>query len=87
MDPIEVCGRGEIISTTAIDIQVFKQSVEKCLAGDHVGILCRKLKKDQIKRGMLLTAPGSVQLNNRYEAKVYMLSKNEFSLFTPLLTN
>lgn len=76
MDGVEVCGRGEMISTTAIDIQVFKQSVEQCVAGDHVGILCRKLKKDQIKRGMLLTAPGSVQLNNRYEAKVYMLSKN-----------
>eukprot|EP00929_Paragymnodinium_shiwhaense_P005390 TRINITY_DN107256_c0_g1_i1.p2 TRINITY_DN107256_c0_g1~~TRINITY_DN107256_c0_g1_i1.p2 ORF type:complete len:131 (-),score=23.87 TRINITY_DN107256_c0_g1_i1:160-552(-) len=56
-------------------------------AGDNVGVLLRGLKRDEIFRGQVLAAPGSVQCKTKFEAEVYVLTKEEGGRHTPFLKN
>lgn len=76
-DPVEVIGYGKSLKSTASDMQVFKKSITEVKAGDHVGVLCRGVSVDDVRRGMWLTAPGSVQLRNFFRAESYLLTEEE----------
>ncbi|VEN36337.1 unnamed protein product [Callosobruchus maculatus] len=73
----ELLGFDLDIKTSLSDIQVFKKSVPQAVAGDNVGVLLRSIRLKDIKRGMLLCAPNSLKLSNRFKASIYFLAANE----------
>lgn len=82
----DLLGFGENQKTTVSDIQVFKKSVQKCVAGDNVGILLRGVKIQTVQKGMLLCAYGSEKLSNHYEARMYLLSRGEGGRAKPMVS-
>jgi len=60
--------------------------MDKAEAGDNVGVLLRGLNKDQIRRGMCLTAPGSVEVRRRFEGEIYVLKADEGGRSKPFFT-
>jgi elongation factor Tu len=83
--PVELVGFGKNIKTVATDIQVFKNSVGECIAGDHVGILVRGVKPGDVKRGMIVAGPNSIKQSNNLIAKLYMLNVSEGGRKNPIL--
>ncbi|RWS10012.1 elongation factor Tu: mitochondrial-like protein 1 [Dinothrombium tinctorium] len=75
--PIEIIGHSTRLKSAASDIHMFKKSVPECYGGDHVGVLCRGLKVNQVRRGMVMVAPDSVTPNNRFEANLYLFKEEE----------
>ncbi|CAF0713005.1 unnamed protein product [Brachionus calyciflorus] len=76
-DPMEIVGYGETIKTAASEIHVFKNSVNECAAGEHVGILARGIKPGVVRRGMMAAQPNSTVQTNLIEASLYVLKKEE----------
>jgi elongation factor Tu len=73
----ELLGFDTKIKTTLGDIHVFKNSVTMAVAGDNVGVLLRGVKIEFLQKGMMLCEFGSEVANNRYQAKIYFLTKTE----------
>jgi elongation factor Tu len=65
---------------------MFKKSLEESIAGDNVGILLRGIQKADIQRGMVLAKPGSITPHTKFEAQVYVLTKEEGGRHTPFFT-
>jgi elongation factor Tu len=82
----ELLGFDENQKTTVSDIQIFKKSVNKCVAGDNVGILVRGVKISSVQKGMLLCAHGTEVLSNHYEARMYLLSRGEGGRAKPMVS-
>ncbi|KAF5280388.1 hypothetical protein FQR65_LT03197 [Abscondita terminalis] len=80
----ELIGFDSKIKTAISDVQVFKNSVNTAVAGDNIGALLRNVKLKFVKRGMLLCAPGSQQLSNRFRASIYFLTKSEGGRSRPI---
>ncbi|MGM0482339.1 MAG: elongation factor Tu [Patescibacteria group bacterium] len=72
--------------TTVTGIEMFNKSLSEGMAGDNAGILLRGKKKDEIHRGQVLAAPGSVTAHTEFEAEVYILTKEEGGRHTPFFT-
>jgi elongation factor Tu len=85
-DNIELIGCGRSVQTVVTDIQMFGESIPNCSAGDHVGVLCRNLKTNQVERGMVLSLPKVLKMGNRFEASMYLLSREEGGRFRPIST-
>jgi len=83
-DDIELLGFDQQIKSTVSDIQIFKKSTPKALAGDNVGVLLRNIKISNIQRGMLLCAYNSEVLSNHYDANMYLLTRQEGGRKLPL---
>lgn len=83
-DPVEIIGHSQTINTTATDIQIFRKSWLSASAGDHVGILLRGVKADQLERGMVMAKPGTFSMFNRFVASIYLLSESEGGKKNPL---
>jgi elongation factor Tu len=66
-----------IKQTTCLGLEMFKKSLDKAEVGDNVGILIRGIKKDEVTRGNILAKPGSMKIFNKFESKVYILTKKE----------
>ncbi|KAG5680849.1 hypothetical protein PVAND_010330 [Polypedilum vanderplanki] len=81
---IELLGFDQKFKSTVSDIQIFKKSYNKALAGENVGVLLRNIKIKNIQRGMLLCAPNTETLSNHFEANMYLLSKAEGGRKLPL---
>ena len=80
-----VIGYGKMIKTAATEIQIFKNHVDSCKAGDNVGILTRGVKHDIVQKGMYFCAPGKLTQTNYFEAQVYILTKAEGGRVQPVL--
>ncbi|CAH1974881.1 unnamed protein product [Acanthoscelides obtectus] len=80
----ELLGFDLDIKMTLSDIQVFKKSVPQAVAGENVGILLRSIRLKDIRRGMLLCAPNSQKLSNRFKASIYFLATNEGGRTKPI---
>ena len=65
---------------------MFKKLLDSGKAGDNVGCLLRGVKRDEIERGQVLAAPGSIQPHTKFEAEVYCLSKDEGGRHTPFFS-
>lgn len=63
--------------TTCLGLEMFRKSLDKAEVGDNVGILIRGIKKDEVTRGNILAKPGSMKIYNKFEGKVYILTKKE----------
>jgi elongation factor Tu len=66
-----------IKQTTCLGLEMFKKTLDKAEVGDNVGILIRGIKKDEVTRGNILAKPGTMKIYNKFEAKVYILTKKE----------
>lgn len=86
-DEVEIKGHDRSLKTTITGIEMFKKSLDRAEAGDQLGSLLRGIKKDDIKRGMMMVKPGSFSVANNIEAKVYMLSGEEGGKDKPFVRN
>ena len=84
---VELLGFGNRIKTAASDLQVFKKSVPKSIAGDNVGVLLRGIKNEFVQRGMFLCTPGELSQVEAFSARIYMLTKSEGGRAKPITTN
>lgn len=80
----ELMGFDEQIKTSISDIQIFRKSVNKSIAGDNIGVLLRGVKISAVQRGMLLCAAGSQKLSNHYDASIYLLTRSEGGRSKPM---
>jgi elongation factor Tu len=83
---IEIVGFTDTTKTTVTGIEMFNKSLAEGMAGDNAGILIRGTKKEDVTRGQVLAAPGSVKPHTDFEAEVYILSKEEGGRHTPFFT-
>ncbi|MBU0649285.1 elongation factor Tu [Patescibacteria group bacterium] len=76
-EEIEIVGFGETQKTVVTGIEMFNKLLDQGQAGDNAGVLLRGTKKEEVKRGMVLVAPGSVTPHTEFEGEVYTLTKEE----------
>lgn len=75
---VELVGKNEIpIKTKVTDIETFKKSCDESRAGDNSGLLLRGVKREDVKRGMILAVPGSIKAHKKFLASLYVLTKEE----------
>ncbi|MFM8981060.1 MAG: elongation factor Tu [Planctomycetia bacterium] len=87
-DTLEIVGlRPEIGKTTCTGVERFQKTLDSGEAGDNVGLLLRGVEKEQLERGMVLAAPGSVKPHTEFECEVYVLSKDEGGRHKPFFKN
>lgn len=82
-DEVELVGLRDTQKTTVTGIEMFNKSLDEGRAGDNAGILLRGTKKDEIERGQVLAAPGTITPHTEFEAQIYVLSKDEGGRHTP----
>ncbi|MFC4893044.1 elongation factor Tu [Pseudofrancisella aestuarii] len=82
-DEVEVVGIRPTQKTTVTGVEMFRKLLDRGEAGDNVGILIRGLKRDDVERGQVLCKPGSIKPHTKFEAEVYVLSKEEGGRHTP----
>jgi elongation factor Tu len=76
-DTVELVGLGETKTTTVTGLEMFQKTLDKGMAGDNIGILLRGLQKADVLRGMVLSKPGSIKAHTKFDAEVYILTKDE----------
>ena len=76
-DTVELVGLGETKTTTVTGLEMFQKTLDRGLAGDNIGILLRGVQKAEVLRGMVLSKPGSINPHTKFEAEVYILTKEE----------
>ncbi len=78
MTEVEIVGlRDRPIKTVVTDMEMFRKKLDKVVAGDNAGLLLRGVSKDEVSRGMVVAAPGSITPHRKFEAQVYVLRKEE----------
>ena len=82
-DEIEIIGIKETQKTTCTGVEMFRKLLDEGRAGENVGVLLRGTKRDDVERGQVLAIPGSVNPHTKFEAEVYVLSKDEGGRHTP----
>jgi len=82
-DEIEIIGIKDTQKTTCTGVEMFRKLLDEGRAGENVGVLLRGTKRDEVERGQVLAIPGSVQPHTKFEAEVYVLSKDEGGRHTP----
>ena len=82
-DTVELVGLQDTTSTTVTGLEMFQKTLEESVAGDNVGILLRGVQKNDIQRGMVLSKPGAITPHTKFEAQVYVLTKEEGGRHTP----
>ena len=86
-DELEIIGLHETQKTVATGIEMFRKLLDYALAGDNIGVLLRGINRDQIERGQVLAKPGSVHPHKKFNAHVYVLTKDEGGRHTPFFGN
>jgi elongation factor Tu len=82
-DEVEIVGFGETRRTVVTGVEMFRKLLDQGEAGDNVGCLLRGIDRDEVERGQVLAKPGSIRPHRRFEAEVYVLSKEEGGRHTP----
>jgi elongation factor Tu len=82
-EEVEVVGIRDTQKTTVTGVEMFRKLLDEGKAGENVGILIRGLKRDDVERGQVLCKPGSITPHTKFEAEVYVLSKEEGGRHTP----
>ena len=82
-DEIEIVGIRETATTICTGVEMFRKLLDQGQAGDNVGVLLRGTKRDEVERGQVLCKPGSITPHTKFEAEVYILSKEEGGRHTP----
>lgn len=83
-EKVELVGMsGETRKTVATGLEMFRKILEEAQAGDNIGVLLRGVEKDEVERGQVLAVPGSITPHTKFEAEVYVISKEEGGRHTP----
>ncbi len=82
-DEVEIVGFGPTQKTVATSLEMFRKILDDAIAGDNVGVLLRGTGKDEVERGQVLAAPGSIKPHKKFDAEVYVLKKDEGGRHTP----
>jgi elongation factor Tu len=80
---VEIVGIKDTEKTTVTGVEMFRKLLDQGQAGDNVGVLLRGIKREDIERGQVLAKPGSITPHTKFEAEVYVLSKEEGGRHTP----
>ena len=83
MEEVELVGLGPTRKTVVTSIEMFRKVLDEAIAGDNVGLLLRGIGKDEVERGMVVAAPGSITPHTKFKAEVYVLKKEEGGRHTP----
>ncbi|KZT40096.1 translation elongation factor Tu [Sistotremastrum suecicum HHB10207 ss-3] len=84
---VEIIGLGSTLKTTLTGIEMFHKELDRGEAGDNMGALLRGVKREQIKRGQVIAQPGSIKAVKKFQAQVYVLTKDEGGRYTPFMSN
>jgi len=82
-DEIEIVGIKDTTKTTCTGVEMFRKLLDEGQAGDNVGVLLRGTKREEVERGQVLAKPGSITPHTKFEAEVYILTKEEGGRHTP----
>jgi len=82
-DEVEIVGIRPTAKTTVTGVEMFRKLLDEGRAGDNVGILLRGTKRDEVERGQVLAAPGTITPHTKFTGQVYVLSKDEGGRHTP----
>jgi elongation factor Tu len=86
-DEVEIVGIRPTRKTVVTGVEMFRKLLDYAEAGDNIGALLRGVPRDEIERGQVLAKPGSVKPHTKFEAQVYVLSKEEGGRHTPFFSN
>ena len=86
-DEVEIVGIKETQKTICTGVEMFRKILDQGEAGDNVGVLLRGTKREEVERGQVLCAPGSVTPHTKFKAEAYILTKDEGGRHTPFFTN
>jgi elongation factor Tu len=86
-DELEIVGIKDTTKTTCTGVEMFRKLLDRGEAGDNVGVLLRGIDRDAVERGQVLVKPGSVNPHTKFEAEVYILTKEEGGRHTPFFKN
>jgi len=82
-EEVEIVGIKDTTKTTVTGVEMFRKLLDQGQAGDNVGVLLRGTKREEVERGQVLCKPGSIKPHTKFEAEVYVLSKEEGGRHTP----
>ena len=85
-DPVQIVGIRPTADTTVTGIEMFQKTLDQGMAGDNVGILLRGVEKKDVVRGQVLAKPNSITPHTKFEAQIYVLSKEEGGRHSPFFT-
>ena len=83
MSEVEIVGVRDTKKTVCTDIEMFRKLLDEAIAGDNVGLLLRGIEKEEVERGQVVAAPGSITPHKKFKSQVYVLSKEEGGRHTP----
>eukprot|EP00030_Apusomonadida_sp_AF-17_P006130 a677837_1002.p2 GENE.a677837_1002~~a677837_1002.p2 ORF type:complete len:440 (-),score=179.48 a677837_1002:25-1311(-) len=83
---VDIIGFGESKRTVVTGIEMFRKSLPSAIAGDNCGLLLRGIKREEVRRGMVICAPGTIKQYSKFEAEVYILTKAEGGRHTPIVS-
>src|ERR1700674_3191887 len=87
-DEVEIVGLKEQAKKSVVTgVEMFRKLLDEGIAGDNVGVLLRGIEREDIERGQVLAKPGSIKPHKKFEAEVYVLSKDEGGRHTPFFSN
>ena len=86
-EEIEIVGLKPTQKTTCTGVEMFRKLLDEGQAGDNVGVLLRGTKREEVERGQVLAKPGTITPHTKFEAEVYVLSKEEGGRHTPFFAN
>jgi elongation factor Tu len=85
-DEVAIIGIRPTVKTTCTGVEMFRKLLDQGQAGDNIGALLRGVKRDEVERGQVLAAPGSITPHTKFKAEVYVLSKDEGGRHTPFFS-
>jgi len=86
-EEIEIVGLKATVKTTVTGVEMFRKLLDSGEAGDNIGALLRGTKREDVERGQVLAAPGSIQPHTKFKAEAYILTKEEGGRHTPFFSN
>ncbi len=86
-DDVEIVGIKETTKTVCTGVEMFRKLLDQGEAGDNIGALLRGTKREEVERGQVLAAPGSITPHTKFKAEAYILTKDEGGRHTPFFTN
>lgn len=87
-DEVEIVGlKDDVLKSTVTGVEMFHKTLDLGEAGDNVGVLLRGISHDQIERGQVLAAPGSIQTHKKFKGEVYVMTKEEGGRHTPFFSD
>jgi elongation factor Tu len=86
-EEVEIVGLRPTVKTTVTGVEMFRKLLDQGEAGDNIGALLRGTKREDVERGQVLSAPGSITPHTKFQAEAYILTKEEGGRHTPFFTN